>query len=64
MAFDKRRNEEVGVIVAFVHAQREWNPGSSAGSFQKLGFELGCQELVCRALIDKQFRQSRAILNQ
>jgi hypothetical protein len=53
MAFNKGGNEEVGVIVAFVHAQREWNPGSSAGSFQKLGSELGCQELVCGTLIDE-----------
>jgi hypothetical protein len=42
MALDKRGNEEVGVVVAFVYAQRQWNTGSSAGSFQKLGFELGC----------------------
>ena len=53
MVLDKRGNEEVGVIVAFVHAQRQWNTGSSAGTFQKLGLELSFQELVCGALIDK-----------
>jgi hypothetical protein len=31
--------------------------------FQKRRLELGVQELVCSALIDKKFRQPRAILN-
>jgi hypothetical protein len=53
MVLDKRGNEEVRVIVAFVHAQRKWNPGFGAGAFQKLRLELGFQELVCGALVDK-----------
>jgi hypothetical protein len=52
------------VIVAFVHAQSQRYTGFGAGIFQKLRLELAFQELVCRALIDKQFFQSRAILKQ
>ena len=55
--------KKVRVIVAFAHPQCKRNAGSSAGNFQQRRFELGVQELVCGALIDKQFRQSRAILN-
>src|ERR1700730_1988610 len=64
MVLDKRRYEEVGMIVAFVHTQRKRNTGSSARMFQKRRLELGFQELVCSALVDKKLRQPRAILNQ
>jgi hypothetical protein len=46
MVFDKRENEEIRVIVALVNAQRQRNAGSSAATLQKLGLELGFQELV------------------
>src|SRR2546423_752460 len=64
MVLDKSRNEEVRVIVAFVHTQRKRNTGSSASIFQKRRLEFGFQELVCRTLVDKNFRQSLAILKQ
>ena len=60
MVLDKRGNEEVRVIVAFVHAQRKWNPGFGTGAFQKLRLELGFQELVFGALVDKYSSLSRA----
>ena len=63
MVLDERRYEKVGVIVAFMHTQCKRNTGSSARMFQKRRLELGVQELVCSALINKKFRQPRAILN-
>ena len=35
------------MIVAFVLAEREWSTDPSAGTLQKLRFELGFQKLVC-----------------
>ena len=64
VVLDKAGNEEVRVIVAFMHAQRQRYTGFGAGIFQKLRLELAFQELVPDPLIDKQVFQSRAIFKQ
>jgi hypothetical protein len=58
------RNEEIGMIVALAHIERERNASLLAGFFQQPRAQAVIQETVCGALIDKKRRKLVAILDQ
>ena len=64
MILDKGRDEEIGVVVAFLHPQRERNARLPASLFQKLRLQLHLKETVGGALIDEKSANLRAALDQ
>src|SRR5690606_8894289 len=51
---DEARDEVIAVVVAFLHAQRQWMAVGITGLLQVIGLELLFQEVVTRALVHQQ----------
>src|SRR5215475_15022189 len=64
MILHEGRDEEIGVIVAFLAAKRQRNTGLGAGFFQELGLQLRLEETIRAALVSKQFRDPRAVRDE
>src|SRR5438067_4887785 len=60
MIFDKRRDEEVAVVVTVSQTKVERNAAALARFAQQLGFELAFDELIVGSLIDKYRRTAPA----
>ena len=50
---NETRNEEIAVVITFVHAQVEWMTSLAAGIAQQFRFELVCKEAIGEALVNE-----------
>jgi hypothetical protein len=64
MVLHEGGDEIIAVIVTGLHPQRQVNTGGAACLRQQVGAQLLFEEVVSAALIDKQFRQARPILDK
>src|SRR4051794_26229819 len=64
MVVDERLDEPVRVVVAGLSPEGQGNAGAGAGGFQQLWLQLGLEERIGLSLVDQQFGQSRAIVDQ
>ena len=60
----ERGDEEIGMVIAFLHADGCIHPGCFHSVLQQMCFELLFQKIVRRTLIDQKMRQACAISNQ
>src|SRR5690606_5828366 len=58
------RDEEVRVIVPFLHPDGRRDIGLAAGLVQQMRLQLRVEEIVGGALVDQQLGQPRALLDQ
>mmetsp|Transcript_67072 Transcript_67072/g.187620 ORF Transcript_67072/g.187620 Transcript_67072/m.187620 type:complete len:286 (+) Transcript_67072:812-1669(+) len=62
VVLDVRRDEEVGVVVALAHAQRQHDALLRAGLLERLGLELLAEEVVGGALVHEEALRGALVL--